>query len=142
MPGWRAWVSWPWIVVGVGVFLLVLGLLVGAPDLAVPACIVGGIGGLLSWQSVTGNWESWAYVWTLIPGFVGVGIMLAGLLGGKFRQAVRDGGGMVLTSLVLFAIFGSLFGALGWMGNYWPVLLILLGLLLLVRTLLLGRGSN
>jgi len=142
VPGWRAWVSWPWIVVGVGVFLLVLGLLVGAPDLAVPACIVGGIGGLLSWQSVTGNWESWAYVWTLIPGFVGVGIMLAGLLGGKFRQAVRDGGGMVLTSLVLFAIFGSLFGALGWMGNYWPVLLILLGLLLLVRTLLLGRGSN
>ena len=36
--------SWPLIIVGVGVFLLVFGLLAGAPGMAVPACIVGGIG--------------------------------------------------------------------------------------------------
>jgi hypothetical protein len=36
-------------------------------------------------------------------------------------------------------VFGSLFGALGMMGPYWPVLLIILGLLLLVGPLLRAR---
>jgi hypothetical protein len=128
--------SWPLIVVAVGVFLLVMGVLVKAPDMAVPAVIVGGIGGLLYWQNATGNWESWAYAWTLIPGFVGVGTLLGGLLNGTLRQ--RLGGGLVLIfiSLVMFAIFGSWLGGLDLLGPYWPVLLILLGILILVRPLL------
>jgi hypothetical protein len=143
VPGLRAWMdieySWPLIVVGVGVFLLVLGLLTGAPAMAVPACIVGGIGGLLYWQNATSNWESWAYVWTLIPGFVGVGVVLSGLLGGETRQSVLGGVWLILISLVLFAVFGSFFGALGLVGPYWPVLLIALGLLLLLRSLFRPR---
>jgi hypothetical protein len=43
--------------------------------MAVAACIIGGIGGILYWQSYTGDWASWAYVWTLIPGFSGIGII-------------------------------------------------------------------
>jgi hypothetical protein len=127
--------SWPLIIVGVGVVLLVIGLLTGVPDMAVPACIVGGIGGLLYWQNATGNWESWAYAWTLIPGFVGVGIVLAGLLGGESRQAGRGGAWLILISLLLFAAFGSFFGALGLVGPYWPLLLIALGVLIFVRSL-------
>jgi len=103
--------------------------------LATPACIVGGIGVLLYWQNVTGNWESWAYAWTLIPGFVGVGIVLTGLLSRGNRQSVHEGGTLILISLVLFAIFGSFFGALGLMGKYWPILLVALGLLMLIRPL-------
>jgi hypothetical protein len=133
VPELRLMVSWPLIIVGVAVFLLVIGLLTRAPGMAVPACIVGGIGGLLYWQNATGNWESWAYAWTLIPGFVGVGIVLSGLFGGETRQAVQGGGWLILISLALFAAFGSFFGALGLMGPYWPVLLIVLGLLILVR---------
>jgi hypothetical protein len=139
VPGLQIWFSWPLIVVGVGVFLLILGLLTGAPGLAVPACIVGGIGGLLYWQNATGNWESWSYTWTLIPGFVGVGVVLSGLLGGEGPQAVRGGGSLILISLVLFAVFGSFFGALGMVGDYWPALLILLGLLMLGRSVLQSR---
>ncbi len=131
--------DWPLIVIGVGLFLLVFGLLLGAPDMAVPACIVGGIGGLLYYQNLTGNWESWAYVWTLIPGFVGVGIILAGLLKGK-RSDIGAGGWLILISLVLFSIFGSFFGSIGLLGRYWPVLLILLGVLLLLRTLVTNRA--
>jgi hypothetical protein len=127
--------SWPLIIVGVGVILLVIGLLTGVPSMAVPACIVGGIGGLLYWQNATGNWESWAYTWTLIPGFVGVGTVLAGLLGGESRQGVRGGAWLILISLVLFAAFGSFFGALGLVGPYWPLLLIALGILVFVRSL-------
>jgi len=139
VPGLQVWISWPLIVAGVGAFLLIIGLLTGVPGLAVPACIVGGIGGLLYWQNSTGNWESWAYAWTLIPGFVGVGIILSGLLGGEIRQALRGGGWMVLISLVLFTVFGSFFGALGLAGDYWPVLLIVLGLLILVWPLFRSR---
>ena len=131
--------SWPLIVVGVGVFLLLLGLLTGEPDMAVPACVVGGIGGLLYWQNATGNWVSWSYAWTLIPGFVGVGILLSGLLGGRTKKSVREGSQLIVVSLVLFAIFGSFFGALGFMGRYWPLLIIGLGLLLLLQGVIRSR---
>jgi hypothetical protein len=139
VPGLRPQFSWPWIIIGVGILLLVIGLATGVPGLAVPACIVGGIGGLLYWQNATGNWESWAYAWTLIPGFVGLGIVLSGLLGGETRQSIRGGGWLMLISLVLFAVFGSFFGGLGLLGPYWPVLLILLGLIALARSLFRPR---
>jgi len=126
--------TWPLIIVGVGVFLLFLGLLVNEPGMAVPACIVGGIGGLLYWQNSTGNWGSWAYAWSLIPGFVGVGILLAGLVEGKFRAAWNSASVLLLISAVTFLIFGSWLGDVPF-GNYWPILVILLGVWMLIRAL-------
>ncbi|MFH1929596.1 MAG: hypothetical protein ABIK79_15700 [Chloroflexota bacterium] len=139
MPGLQVWASWPLIIIGVGVLLLTIGVLTGVPAMAIPACIVGGVGGLLYWQNVTGNWESWVYVWTLIPGFVGVGIILSGLFGGEIRQSLGVGGWLILISLVLFAVFGSFFGRAGLLGAYWPVLLIAMGLFLLARPLFRTR---
>lgn len=138
VPGLQAYapLSWPLIIIGVGIVLLVIAVLGGVPGLSVPACIVGGIGGLLYWQNATGNWESWSYAWALIPGFVGVGVVVAGLLGGNTGEAAREGGWLILISLALFVIFGAFFGALGTLGDYWPVFLILLGLLILVRSLI------
>ncbi|MEW6569144.1 MAG: hypothetical protein AB1449_13465 [Chloroflexota bacterium] len=143
VPALRAWVEsadwaqgWPLIVVGVGAFLLIFGLAVGAPGMAVPACIVGGIGGLLLWQNASGQWASWAYAWTLIPGFVGVGTLLSGLLGGTLRRDFSGAAWLILISLVMFAIFGSFLGGPQWLGGYWPVLLILLGVILFARALL------
>jgi len=127
--------TWPLAVIGVGVLLALVGLLSWTPGLLVPACIVGGIGGLLYWQNTTGNWESWAYAWTLIPGFVGVGVFLSELLQRRFRQAVTSGGWLILISLVLFLIFSSFLGGPTLLGAYWPVLLILLGLILLAQAL-------
>lgn len=129
-------ITWPMIVVGVGVFLLLFGILVNAPGMAVPACIVGGIGGILYYQNLTGDWASWAYAWTLIPGLAGVGSILSGLLGGNFRQSLRDGGGLIIISVIMFAIFSSFMGGPKFLGVYWPVLIILLGLWLLIRPLL------
>jgi len=131
--------SWPWIVIIVGLFLFGLGAAIGEPGMAVPACIVGGIGGILYYQNLTGNWESWSFVWSLIPGFVGIGIILMNLLSGEGGKAFREGGLLVLISLTLFAVFGSFFGALGLVGDYWPVLLILLGVLILLRPLLIPK---
>jgi len=145
-PGLRIWedlsFSWPWFVMGTGAFLLLLGLLVGAPGLAVPATIVGGIGALLYWQNATGNWESWTYTWALIPGFVGLGIILSGLLEGKIRGALSGGGTLIIISVILFAIFSSILGGQNLLGPYWPVLLILLGIWIIVRTLLRPRNRK
>ena len=127
--------SWPLFVIAAGFVLLVLGLVVGEPGMAVPACIVGGIGVLLYYQNATGNWASWAYAWTLIPGFAGVGAILAGALGDKPRQSVRDGLNLIVISAVMFVIFSSFLGGQNLLGPYWPVLLILLGLWFLIQPL-------
>jgi hypothetical protein len=125
--------DWTFYIIGFGLFLLVLGLLVGAPGMAVPAMIFAGIGGLLYWQNATGNWESWAYAWTLIPGFVGVGVFLSELLEGKVASAIQGGGWLILFSLIMFLVFSSFLGGPEWIGPYWPVLIILLGVVMLIR---------
>jgi hypothetical protein len=122
--------QWPLIIVGIG-GLLLLGALFGNPPLAIPASIVSGIGLILAYQNVSGNWASWAYVWTLIPGFVGIGIILMALLDKDKREQVRDGITLLLISFGLFIVFGGFLGALG---IYWPILLILGGLILLFRS--------
>jgi hypothetical protein len=131
--------TWPLIVVALGVLMAVMALITWIPGLLVPACILGGIGGLLYWQNATDNWASWAYAWALIPGFVGVGVFFSSLLEGKLREAVTGGGWLILISLIMFSIFGSFLGGPILLGVYWPVLLILLGVIVLVQALV-GRG--
>ena len=136
--------DWPFMVIGVGVLLLLLGLILGAPGLAVPAAIVSGIGGILYYQDLTGNWESWSYMWTLIPGFVGVGVLLQGLLGEDTRRNLRHGLNLMVVSAVLFVVFAAFLGGWNLLGNFGPaVLLILLGLWVLGSGLYRSmRGSN
>jgi len=124
-------------VVGVGALLLLLGLILGAPGLAVPAAIVAGIGGILYYQELTGDSSSWSYMWTLILGFVGVGIILQGLLGENTRQNLRHGLNLMVVSAVLFLVFAAFLGGWNILGNFGPaVLLILLGLWVLGSGLL------
>ena len=119
----------PFTVIGVGLLLLLLGLILGAPGLAIPAAIVSGIGGILYYQDLTGSGESWSYMWTLIPGFVGVGTILRGLLGEDSRNNLRHGLNLMVISAVLFLVFSALLGGWDLLGNYGPaILLILLGL--------------
>jgi hypothetical protein len=132
--------SWPLIVIGVGLLLLIIGLLSGEPDMAVPAFVVGGIGCILYYQNNTGNWESWAYAWTLIPGFVGLGILGSAALGGSERGNVSNGLWLLLISAVLFLIFSSFLGGPELLGDYWPILLILLGVWLFARAVF-RRGT-
>jgi hypothetical protein len=113
--------------IGAGIFIV--GLVIGQPGMAVPAAIVAGIGGIFYYQDITNNYESWSYMWTLIPGFVGVGSILAGLLGDNTAHNLRRGLNVMVVSAVLFLVFASFFGGLEILGNYGPaILLILLGM--------------
>ena len=140
VPGLRSYgFHWPLIIIGVGVFLFLLGLATRSPGLSVPAFIVGGIGGLLYWQLLSGRWESWNYAWALIPGFVGLGMIVAGLLGERRGEMIRGGISLLVISLILFAIFGAFLGGFFGLGQYWPLLLVLLGLFLLVQPFLFRK---
>jgi len=133
--------QWPLIIVAVGALFL-LSAPMGVPPLAIPGAIISGIGGILYYQNSTGNWASWAYIWTLIPGFVGVGMIWMGLLQRRSRQAMREGGRLLLISAFLFVVFAAFFNGLGGLGRFWPVLLIGAGFWLLIRNRLSGRGTQ
>lgn len=125
---------WPLIIVGIG-GLFWLAALTNTPQLAIPGSIIGGLGLLFYYQNLSDNWSSWAYAWTLIPGFVGVGTLFNGLMSGQ-KNARREGVRLIMTSLILFLIFGTFLG--GWFNARiaWPVLLIGLGFWMLIRNLL------
>ena len=143
LPEWFAWLSWennwPLIVIGVGAVFLIIGALTQTPALAVPAFLISGIGGILYWQNLTGNWESWSYIWTLIPGFVGLGIIVSGFLAGTFRESLREGIRTMVVSLVMFAIFGSFLGFNDFNGLLLPSLIILAGVAILLETIIRRR---
>lgn len=124
---------WPLIIIALGGLFLLLAIFGRNAPLAIPGAILTGLGGLLYYQSLSGHWSSWAYAWTLIPGFVGVGVALMHLINGQAARARRQGGLLISVSLALFLIFGSFLG--GWLnfGLLWPLLLIFLGIWLLVR---------
>jgi hypothetical protein len=114
------------ILIGGGIFIV--GLVLGQPGMSVPAAIVAGIGGIFYYQETANDYASWSYMWALIPGFVGVGSILAGLLGDSTAHNLKRGLNMMVISAVLFLVFASFFGGLDVLGNYGPaILLILLG---------------
>ncbi len=130
--------SWPMIIVFVALGLLVIGALTGTADMLVPASIVGGIGGILYFQNAgVITWASWAFLWALIPGFAGLGVLLAGLIKWK-KSEIFDGLKTMLVSAVLFLVFASFMGEmLGFVPfkQYLPYLLIVLGLFMFIRAL-------
>jgi len=127
--------------IGAGVLILLIGLFTGSPGMAIPAAIVAGIGGILYYQDLKNDYSSWSYMWTLIPGFVGVGTILAGLLGENIRHNLARGLRLLVISAVLFLAFGTFLGGLSILGNYGaPILIILLGVYILARGFLRNRG--
>ena len=134
--------QWPLVVIGVGGLLFLLGLLARSPGMSVPACVVGGIGCILYWQNATGQWDSWSYLWTLIPGFVGVGIILSTLLGGETRRGYTSGLRLILISAIMFVIFLMLFSGQADFGKYWPVLIILLGIWIIIQAIIRKRSTG
>ena len=147
IPALQDWIdinfTWPMWTIGAGLLVLLIGLITGAPGMAVPASIIAGIGGILYYQNTTDDFGSWSYMWTLIPGFVGVGTILAGLLGENTRANLARGANLLVTSAVLFLVFATIFGGLDILGDYGPaVILILLGVYVLVRGFMRSGGQN
>ena len=147
VPAIQEWVdanfAWPMYTIGAGLLVLLIGLVTGAPGMAVPASIISGIGGILYYQNLTGDFGSWSYMWALIPGFVGVGSILAGILGENTRRNMGHGLRLIVTSAVLFLIFATFLGGPSILGEYGlPVILILLGVYVLARGFMRNKKAD
>lgn len=143
---------WPFIVIGLGAAFFV-GMVVGGRTLgplAVPGSIITGIGLILLVQNTFGLWETWSYSWALIICAVGVGLFIYGAWSNL--PELRSSGLKVMeVGLILFVIFGLIFEAIFSIsgvnipinGLFWPVLLIVLGLgMLIVRSYRLIRRDD
>ena len=139
-------VLWPLILIAIGAVFFAAMFAGGkqTAGFAIPGSIVGGIGLMLLFQSMTGRWESMSYFWTLIIIFVGVGIYVMGLYGGDASQK-RSGLGVMKVGLILFIIFGAFFELIFSSFNnlLFPILLILLGgYLIVTRSGVLGKRKD
>jgi hypothetical protein len=137
---------WPFIVIGFGALFFVVMFAggKGTAAFAIPGSIIGGIGLVLLFQTITGHWESMSYFWTLIILFVGLGIYIMGWYSGDAGQK-KSGMGVMKVGLILFIIFGAFFEMIFSSFNnvLFPILLILLGAyLILTRSGLLGGRKS
>jgi hypothetical protein len=132
LPDLTEYYDWPFWIIGLGLLFILIDLITGTSGMAVPGAIITGIGSLLYYYSETGNWTDWT-LWLLVPTFVGVGTFLMYLFEGRIQKAFREGGSGIIWGLVLYSIFAAIFGGPMLLGDYWPVLIILVGLWLLVR---------
>jgi hypothetical protein len=141
--------GWPFIIIGVGVVILGIGLFVmNEQGMVIGGTVVTTVGLVLLYQDRTGHWESWAYAWALVgPAASGLGLALWGLRSSNAGD-VRNGIWGLLGGFAFFAI-GFLFfeGLIGISGERlplaeWvlPAAVIVMGVVVLMRGLL-QRGN-
>jgi len=134
-PGLFAGFSWPWLFLGIGVIFTVASLLTRTGGLLIPGLILLALGGIFTYQTNSGNWSSWAYIWPLMPGMAGAGMFISSFYDREMAPARGPGLVMAAISLIVFAILGGFFGLDPGLLRYWPVLLILVGAVVFFRAL-------
>jgi hypothetical protein len=135
--------AWPFFVIIPGAVFLWLAFTGGknAAGFVFPGAIIGGTGLILLAQNLTDYWESWAYVWTLYPVFVGAAMTFHGQR--LNDQNTRDSGRKLMRGgLIAFLALGAMFELfiferMGGLGNVVLPLLLIGGGVFLLR----GRRS-
>jgi hypothetical protein len=134
-PGLFAGISWTWIFFGLGGVFVLASLLTRVGGLMIPGAVLLGLGGIFIYQVNTGDWESWAYVWALLPGFAGLGMLLGGLYDRELAHTRGVAFFLLALSAICFVVFGGFFGLQPSILRYWPVALILVGAYIFLRAL-------
>jgi hypothetical protein len=143
IPGFNMSAAWPVVfyILAAGFYLppiLWRDRIRSLSGLFIPASIMLALGLIFTYDVLTQDWASWGYAWTLIIAGVGAGMALAGWIGGWGSLPTWVGNWMLLGSLAIFALFGSIFGQppLKLAG---PALLIVAGIFLMIRGVQLKR---
>lgn len=138
---WLGGSGWTLFLIVPGLVLLVLAIVMRGEatlGLTISGSIVTTVGLLLLYQDQNAHYESWAYAWALIPGAVGVALVVHGLRVGR-KELVSFGSRMIAAFATLFVVgawyFETIFRtnrAPFDLGENWPIALIALGGLLLL----------
>jgi hypothetical protein len=129
--------TWAMVLIGLGTAFLVAAAVHHLGALAIPGAIIGGVGALLLWQSVTGNWASWLVLWPLVPGTMGAGFVLANLLG-MGGAKIRLVGWVWMVEAVVMVVALSALRVLFPFWFSWALILVGLGAMFLLAAVLAG----
>jgi hypothetical protein len=141
--------GWPLFIIIPGLTLLVIGFARVGAGATIPGGILSVLGVVLAYCNSTNDWPFLAYGWALVtPGGVGLGIYLQALRD-RDQHELRTGRTLLFIGLMIFLIgfvlFESILGISG--RDYFgpigkaalPVLLIVVGVILLVRSIQRSR---
>jgi hypothetical protein len=96
---------------------------------------------MLYYQNVNSAWSNWAYSWTLILVFIGIGIIMSRAIQGNLSAGIREGGRLIVIGLILFAIFGSFLGLGLGISFVLAIVLIGIGIWMVARVFFKGKGT-
>jgi hypothetical protein len=143
--------GWPLFIIIPGLTLLVIGFVSVGAGATIPGGILSVLGVVLAYCNSTNDWPFLAYGWALVaPGGVGLGIYLQALRDHD-QTELRTGRTLLFVGLMIFLIgfvlFESILGISG--RDYFgpvgkaalPVLLIVVGIVLLVRSIQRSRSG-
>lgn len=142
--------AWPLFILVPGIIFFGITMSGGAESagFAIPASILTTIGLIFFFQALTGHYASWAYMWTLIfPTAVGLGMFIMGSVGDDDSMR-KQGKGFLRAGLVMFIVLGFVFEAIFRLGDsllgrlFWPSMIILFGLYLILRQFGVFRSSK
>lgn len=131
--------SWPLFIIIPGALFLLVAVTGDRrmAGFAVPGALITGTGAILWYQNTTDHWESWAYVWTLYPVFVGLALSYMARRTDNAEMA-KTGSGFIKFGLIAFLVGAAFFELILFDGmtiGRWvvPAVLILAGGYLLLR---------
>lgn len=143
--------GWPLFVIVPGLVLLAASLVITPPrgiGFAIAGSIVLAVGLILLYQDTTGQWESWAYAWALIPGAAGLAMAVYGTIASE-RGLVLAGSRLAGIAAVLFVAGLWFFSPIFQEGRppvdldqWWPAALVGVGLLIVVSAVLGSRSGG
>lgn len=136
--------AWPLFVLIPGGIFLMLALSGNeeAIGLIFPGIIITGTGLILTYQNMTDHWESWAYIWTLYPAFVGMGLRYMGTRTDD-AGTIQVGRMMLICGLAGFVVLGGLFELFIFNGAGMGILTVLIPLGMIgAGAFMLLRGTN
>ncbi|MBN1540623.1 hypothetical protein JW992_00635 [candidate division KSB1 bacterium] len=107
----------------------------------IPALVLFALGVIFLYDTLSGDWASWAFAWILIPTSVGAGLYLAARFGAWGSAAQKVGVWMALCGIALFALLGLLFGSAA-VRIFISILLIVCGILILLPVWLSGKKET
>ena len=131
---WAAW--WPMEVIGLALGFVLAAIFLRVVWLMIPASIVGLIGLVFQFCTLTQQWAAWAVLWTVVPFSVGLPLLLIGLF-----QKID---GVKLAGIILCGFAGLAFAAMSAfiptsstvIRLIGPVIILALGALLVVSALI------